>query len=556
MGWSVFPVKGPHYSKDYQDSKTPICDWDIYQKQKPTTEVIKDWLSKSPKMSVGVVTGKLNGFFAIDIDGNDWAAHFPNADFGITWKSVSKRGCHYFYKWEDWMDDFPTTKSSVGGVKGFDIRGEGGYVVAPNGNESLRSWTIPPLSEPLAEMPSWIRAFLREKLNRRSEKKTAIPFDEITDGNRHTAFLSLIGKLHYAGMKTPDMLQILMPAAAKVNYESELVDLVEDVVHRYSRETKEGIKPESMEVLLSESEPPLEWLIEGLWTDKAKGFIAGHPGTGKTWIALDMMLSIATGGLCMGKYKPAYKAPCLIVEEEASRRNLQRRIHAMARARQLKPSDLSSVFHITQQFTNIPRDTKQIIEVIKQHGIKFVVFDSLREVHSSKENSSDEMAVVLKAFKEISVIGECAVLLIHHLSKSGMDSGNKTIFERMRGTGSLWAWRDCILGIEGEEESTVATCNFQFRDAESPKPVQVTRIVHPATGAIALEAVDMSESPEFMAKCEAAIEFVRAQLGGAYKTDIATALEGRKKDNLSAVKLMLKRGVLIAEKGGKIHVKS
>ena len=106
---------------------------------------------------------------------------------------------------------------------------------------------------------------------------------------------------------------------------------------------------------MSESEPPLEWLIEGLWTDKSRGLSAGHPGIGKTWIALEMLLSVATGTLCMGKYKAAYKAPCLLVEEEASRLNLQRRIHAMARGRGLVSSDLASLFHITRQFANIPR---------------------------------------------------------------------------------------------------------------------------------------------------------------------------------------------------------
>jgi hypothetical protein len=313
--------------------------------------------------------------------------------------------------------------------------------------------------------------------------KKSVVISEISEGNRHDSFLSLTGKLHkMAHMPPSEILQILGPLAEKSGFADELPSLIADVVNRYPVNRREALRPESMEALLTEPEPPLEWMINGLWTDKAKGFIAGHPGTGKTWIALDMMLAVATGVLCMGKYQASYKAPCLIIEEEASRRNLQRRIHCMARARHLEPSALSSVFHITQQFTNVPRDTQELTNIIVKNGVKFVVFDSLREVHSAKENSSDEMSMVLQAFKQIAVIGNCAVLLIHHLSKSGMDSGNKSIFERMRGTGSLWAWRDCILGIEGEEESTVSKCTFQFRDADSPSPIKITRCVGPTTG--------------------------------------------------------------------------
>ena len=61
-------------------------------------------------------------------------------------------------------------------------------------------------------------------------------------------------------------------------------------------------KLESIVDLLSKPEPKLEWLIENIWVDKSRGLIAGNPGVGKTWLALDMLLSVATGGLCLGKY--------------------------------------------------------------------------------------------------------------------------------------------------------------------------------------------------------------------------------------------------------------
>jgi hypothetical protein len=551
LGWSVIPVKGPAYSKDYDDSKSPLVDWAPYQKRKPTPEEVAEWIAKTPNSSVGVITGPINGIFVVDIDGNDWVKALPNADFGITWKTVSKRGCHYFYQWEDWMKDYPTTKSKVGKIKGFDTRGIGGYVVAPNGNESLRSWQIP-YTEPLAVMPDWLRVFLRENLNRK-EQGTPFELSAISEANRHTPYVSLIGKLLYAKMNPAEIIQIITPMVEKTGLGEDPVKLVMDLATRYPKEQTTELKLESMEALLSENQPPLDWMIEGLWVDNAKGFIAGHPGTGKTWIALDMMLSVATGGLCMGKYKPAYKAPCLIIEEEASRRNLQRRIHDMARARQLKPSDVSTMFHITQQFSSIPRDAEQITDIILKNGIRFVVFDSLREVHSAKENSSDEMAVVLRAFKQISVVGRCSVLLIHHMSKSGADSAGKSIFERMRGTGSLWAWRDCVLAIEGEEESTVCKCTFQFRDAESPSPVKITRHIGVKTGAIGLEAVALDESEDFMEKTAEILAFVKSHLGGVSRNQIFKEIGGYRNQVLATIKRMEKLR-LLAKEGSKLVV--
>lgn len=322
----------------------------------------------------------------------------------------------------------------------------------------------------------------------------------------------------------------------------------------FTRGQRGHLRIESMSKLLTEPEPPINWLIEGLWTDQSRGFIAGHPGVGKTWIALDMLLSVATGGLCMNKYKPAYKASCLLVEEEASRRNLQRRIHALARARGVKDVDLVNLFHITRQFPKVPRDTKELISIIKTNEIKFVVFDSLRRMHSANENSSNEMQAVLDAFALIGVECQCSVLLIHHLAKSGVDNSSKSIFERMRGSSDFWAWRDCIIGVEGEEDADVATCSFQFRDAESQPSIQVKRCIGATTGAIALEALTMNESSDFIAKCDAAKSYLLTQFGSAFLTSIAKALEGRKSDNLKAVKVMVKEGVLVAKEGGKYGV--
>lgn len=335
---------------------------------------------------------------------------------------------------------------------------------------------------------------------------------------------------------------------------SSIEDEFRAVPTEYGRGQRGHLRIESMAQLLGEPDPPIDWMIEGLWTDKSRGFIAGHPGVGKTWIALDMLLAVTTGGLCMNKYKAAYKAPCLLVEEEASRRNLQRRIHGLARARGLKDVDLTNLFHITRQFPKVPRDTKELISIIKANNIKFVVFDSLRRMHSANENSSNEMQAVLDAFALIGVECQCSILLIHHLAKSGVENSGKSIFERMRGSSDFWAWRDCILGVEGEEDAEIATCSFQFRDAEAQPPIQIKRCVGETTGAIALQALSSAESPEFMAKCEAAKSYLLTQFGSAFLSSIAKALEGRKADNLKAVKLMTKQGILVLKEGSKYGV--
>lgn len=302
---------------------------------------------------------------------------------------------------------------------------------------------------------------------------------------------------------------------------------------------------ETMADLLARPEPQLEWLIQDLWVDKSRGFIAGHPGVGKTWIALDMLLSISSGQVCLGRYAPIVTGATLLVEEEGSLLNLARRVHALARARNLKDSDLVNFHHITRQFLKIPKHEKELIAFIKAKDIKFVVFDSLRRMHNAKENSSDDMQPILESFARINFETQASLLLIHHLSKTNDKESHKSIFERMRGSGDLWAWRDCILGIEGEEESDTCKCTFQFRDADSPSPIQIKRCVGTLTGAIGLEASAPEETEDYLEKTQEVLEYVKSQFEGASRNQICKVLDGSKQDKLALIKRMVKQGLLV-----------
>ena len=44
------------------------------------------------------------------------------------------------------------------------------------------------------------------------------------------------------------------------------------------------------------------WLVEQLWGESSVGVIGGAPKCSKTWLGLDMALSVATGTPCLGKY--------------------------------------------------------------------------------------------------------------------------------------------------------------------------------------------------------------------------------------------------------------
>ena len=317
LGWSVFPVKGPHYGQDYEDQKRPvgIDAWGPYQFRKPNPDEIKVWLFARPKMSVAAVTGPISKFIVVDIDSEDWRAKFPDADFGESWKAITRNGCHYFYQWEDWMLDFPTTKTEIGGVKGLDLRGNGGYVVVPNKNDHSRHWQVSPWDHELEPMPDWLREFLQASLHHKKsvESKPVVPLKEISEGNRHASFLSYTGKLHRAGLEAKEIVEILLPAAESCGYEKDLQALVYDVVNRYPRpdETKpvmavssDEIHQKALDELKEKQEKGIEFHTHLYTLDEKLGglrrrelvSIGAYTSHGKSLLAGTLAIRLASQG--------------------------------------------------------------------------------------------------------------------------------------------------------------------------------------------------------------------------------------------------------------------
>jgi len=303
---------------------------------------------------------------------------------------------------------------------------------------------------------------------------------------------------------------------------------------------------ETASTLLAKPEPHLEWLIDNMWVNNARGLIAGNPGVGKTWLALEMLLSVASGQLCLGRY-PVRQGAVLLMEEEASEMNLTRRLHCMARGRNLSAESLSNLHIATRSFAKIPRDQVQLGHFLLDHDIRLVVFDSLRRFHSADENSSSEMQEVLDSFGRLNSVCNTSIILIHHLSKATADHHAKPLFERLRGSSDLWAWRDCILGVEGEEDASECICSFQFRDAEAQAPIRIVRSIDDRSGAVVMTASGLEESDEFLEKSALILDYMRSQFGAVSKEKVLTNVKGRKQEMGRIFKLMGTKKMILKE---------
>ena len=120
-GASVMPVNR---------NKIPcLKEWAFLQERKPTEQELEKWWGEFPDANIGLITGKISGLTVVDVDLGGDTKILPTTD---TVKTGSG-GFHFYYKYHEGY-------RNKGRILPFvDIRGDGGYVVAPpsiheNGN--------------------------------------------------------------------------------------------------------------------------------------------------------------------------------------------------------------------------------------------------------------------------------------------------------------------------------------------------------------------------------------------------------------------------------------
>jgi len=90
-----------------------------------------------------------------------------------------------------------------------------------------------------------------------------------------------------------------------------------------------------------EEQQATSWLVEGLWTEQAVGFLCGSPKSSKTWLALDFALSIASRTAALGAYDVAAPGDVLLFAAEDAPAMVRSRLAGMARQRGLSLDEAS-----------------------------------------------------------------------------------------------------------------------------------------------------------------------------------------------------------------------
>jgi hypothetical protein len=183
------------------------------------------------------------------------------------------------------------------------------------------------------------------------------------------------------------------------------------------------------------------WLIDQLWGASSVGVIGGAPKSSKTWLALDMSLSVATGTACLGKYAVPQPGPVLAYLAEDSLSIVRERVEGMARHRGLDLAEVP-VHVITAPVLRLDRDPHrtQLLETARRLRPRLLLLDPLVRLHGIDENHAGEVAGLLAYFRSLQRELNLSVVLVHHTRKNAPGGGLG-----LRGSSDIHAFGDSNL---------------------------------------------------------------------------------------------------------------
>lgn len=460
LKWQSFQLK--------PRDKIPLVKWaDVATCEE---NMLTGWWEHNPAANIGIACGKRSGIVVVDVDadhdGFETLALLAIEHGALPETPISRTGGggqHIFFKHPG-----IEIRNSAGKLgKGIDIRGDGGYVVAPpsiHNNGKRYEWLVKPTQVPLADMPEWMIELLQERAAVIIKEPQA-GTGHIISGERNNALTKMAGAMRRKGFQEDAIFLALQNHnnnhCSPPLSDGEVLQIARSVV-RYEAQDAPKITPAlpsawdvmdriEADIIERQKNPVDVWGIHYAWKylslvtgGKQKGeltIIAGEPGVGKSWWAHQDYLYSA-----LGSPKDKIPAtPSLIWSGEMNRKQVHRRFieilgvpkrHMLTG--QMSADDWQFFNEAKALIVNSPirvsdaslelSDIKPLLErEIAEHGIEQALFDYdwlIQAPGRDEIQTSQNISRVLKQLaRELNIV----ITLISSVNKMGMDTMSENV---------------------------------------------------------------------------------------------------------------------------------
>jgi hypothetical protein len=233
---------------------------------------------------------------------------------------------------------------------------------------------------------------------------------------------------------------------------------------------------------LREHTEQTRWLIEGLWAQEAVGILGGEPKCCKSFLALDIAVSVASGAPCLRQFPVRRTGPVLLFPAEDALGVVRDRIAGICAAAHISLDALPLyVITASRLLLDLPRDRQRLRETLAAIRPTLLVLDPFIRLHRADENASKDVAPLLGYLRELQREFQMAVLLVHHVRKR---SGKDRPGQALRGSSDLHGWGDSNLYLR--RHSTHLLLSVEHRAAPGQENIALDLLAQSPAPALSL----------------------------------------------------------------------
>lgn len=233
------------------------------------------------------------------------------------------------------------------------------------------------------------------------------------------------------------------------------------------------------------------WLIERLLPESSTCLVAGDPKTRKSWLAGELLVSIATGEKCFGVYNVLKQGKVMMIQGEDSGAIIRERLEQINRAKQgsvkLLKENVSIVAGQSFALDNDEHFEALRLQVLKERPLLIILDPLVRLIPNTAEGSTSQMSKILTKLRHLQRDSGTSIMLVHH----NKTSKSKNAADNIRGSSDLRSWYDAAYFLT-KPVGHVTQIDFEFK-AFGEQPAFFFELKNANTGLAPMGLVSMED---------------------------------------------------------------
>ncbi|MFQ5601582.1 MAG: AAA family ATPase [Candidatus Krumholzibacteriia bacterium] len=300
---------------------------------------------------------------------------------------------------------------------------------------------------------------------------------------------------------------------------------------------------------LEEAQEKPGWLVEGLWSRTAVGFVGGVPKLGKTWLGLDLALSVATGTPCLDRFRVPEPGDVLVYLAEDHPALVRERLDGLCRHRGVELERVGvHVITAASLRLDLERDRLRLTETVRRIRPRLLLLDPLVRLHRRDENHAGDVAELLAFLRELQREHNLAIVVVHHMRKGGSGRDGQAL----RGSGDFHAWTDSALYLTARRDRLLLA--VEHRGAPAPEPIELRLNSRPDGSRTHLEVVAtrsrMGQPQPGVSLSARIVEVMTSTPRSLTRVDLRKRLRVNNKRLGEALDALRERGVVVRSQQG------